>query len=100
MKVLEAPPDGTVLFVDPPYTIGGKRAGMRLYTHNDIDYARLFEQLADVTSDFLMTYDQTPEIEAMVFRHGFHARCVTMKNTYRTRISELTISRHLCLPCK
>ena len=31
-----------VFFIDPPYTAGGKRAGSRLYTHNEVDHARLF----------------------------------------------------------
>jgi DNA adenine methylase len=30
-------------FVDPPYTAGGKKAGKRLYTHNQIDHEYLFQ---------------------------------------------------------
>ena len=29
-------------FVDPPYTAGGKKAGTRLYTHNEVDHQGLF----------------------------------------------------------
>ena len=82
-----------VLFVDPPYTAGGKRAGRRLYSHNEIDHARLFELLAAGRPDFLMTYDRTPEIEALVRKHRFHAVQVVMKNTHHARIPELVISR-------
>ena len=64
MKRLEAVPDETVLFVDPPYNAGGKRAGRRLYAHSEIDHAHLFALLANTKADFLMTYDWTPEIEA------------------------------------
>ena len=81
-----------VMFVDPPYTAGGKRAGKRLYAHNVIDHARLFELLADATCDFLMTYDRAPEIEALVRKHAFHAVQVAMKNTHHARIPELVIS--------
>ena len=81
-----------VIFVDPPYTAGGKRAGKRLYTHNAMDHARLFELLADEACDFLMTYDRAPEIEALVRKHGFHAVQVAMKNTHHARIPELVIS--------
>ena len=42
-------------FVDPPYTAGGKRAGSRLYAHNTVDHAKLFELMAASRADFLMT---------------------------------------------
>lgn len=82
-----------VLFIDPPYTAGGKQAGKRLYTHNEINHTRLFELLADGESDFLMTYDRTPEVEALIRRHGFYAVQVLMKNTHHAQIPELVISR-------
>ena len=78
--------DSCVLFVDPPYTAGGKRAGKRLYAHNEVDHGRLFELLADGKTDFVMTYDRAPEIEALVRKHGFHVVQVEMKNTHHARI--------------
>ena len=84
--------DSCVLFVDPPYTAGGKRAGKRLYAHNEVDHGRLFELLADGKADFVMTYDRAPEIEALVRKHGFHVVQVEMKNTHHARIYELVIS--------
>ena len=84
--------DSCVLFVDPPYTAGGKRAGKRLYTRNEIDHASLFELLADANVDFLATYDMTDEIYALVRKHGFHAVRVAMKNTHHARVWELLIS--------
>ncbi len=84
--------DSCVLFVDPPYTAGGKRAGQRLYAHNAVDHGRLFELLADGKTDFVMTYDRAPEIEALVRKHGFHVVQVEMKNTHHARIYELVIS--------
>ncbi|MCY4068831.1 MAG: hypothetical protein OXE79_06980 [Acidimicrobiaceae bacterium] len=39
--------DGARVFVDPPYTgAGGKRAGARLYAHNEVCHRRIFEALA------------------------------------------------------
>ena len=82
----------TVVFVDPPYTAGGKRAGERLYRYNTLDHARLFALLADSGADFLMTYDQVPEIEILVRKHKFHAVQVTMKNAHHARLPELVIT--------
>lgn len=82
------------VFLDPPYTAGtGKRAGARLYTHAEIDHARLFELLADSSVGFLMTYDCAPEIVDLVRKYGFCAVTVEMKNTHHNRLPELVITR-------
>ncbi len=82
----------TVVFVDPPYTAGGKRAGKRLYAHNEVDHPKLFELLADCGAEFLMTYDRAPEIVSLSEKYGFHAVRVMMKNTHHARIPELIIT--------
>ena len=94
MRLLEkfAGTPGSVVFADPPYTAGGKRAGRRLYTHSEIDHPRLFQLLADAAPEFMLTYDHAPEIAALVRRHRFHAVQVTMKNTHHDRVGELVIS--------
>lgn len=84
---------GTVAFIDPPYTAGGKRAGRRLYSHNQLDHRRLFKILAETPVDFLMTYDRSPEIAELIAEYGFHAVEVVMKNTHHAHISELVITR-------
>ncbi|MXX00479.1 MAG: DNA adenine methylase [Acidimicrobiia bacterium] len=84
--------EGIVLFVDPPYTAGGKRAGKRLYAHNDIDHLRLFQVLAESNADFLMTYDLSYEVVTLVREYGFHAVQVTMKNTHHARVPELVVT--------
>ena len=94
MKLLQALSGvrGSVVFVDPPYTAGGKRAGKRLYACNEMDHSRLFAMLSDSGADFLMTYNRAPEIESLVRKHGFHAVQVLMKNTHHARIPELVIT--------
>ena len=84
---------GTVAFVDPPYTAGGKRAGKRLYTHHAIDHRALFKTLAESGIDFLMTYDRAPETVDLIDEFGFCAVEVMMKNTHHSRLPELVISR-------
>ena len=84
---------GSVVFADPPYTAGGKRAGARLYASHEFDHADLFALLDDAGAEFLMTYDCAPEIVALVARHGFSAVEVAMKNTHHARVHELVITR-------
>ena len=42
----------TVFFVDPPYTAAGKKAGTRLYAHNQLDHEELFQIAGSLKSDF------------------------------------------------
>ncbi len=80
------------LFVDPPYTAGGKRAGKRLYSYHELDHERLFDLLACSRSSFILTYDAAPTIERLVIHHGFHAVQVAMKNAHHARLPELVIT--------
>ena len=80
-----------LFFVDPPYTAGGKRAGSRLYTHNQVDHDRLFTVMAEVRGAVMMTYDDSPEVRALAARHGFRVDEVPMKNTHHAIIRELLI---------
>lgn len=78
-------------FVDPPYTAGGKKAGSRLYTHNEVDHEGLFALMASVKGSVMMTYDDAPEVREMANRHGFRIEPVPMKNTHHNIIYELLI---------
>jgi DNA adenine methylase len=80
-----------MFFVDPPYTAGGKRAGSRLYSHNDVDHEALFGLLASVQGAVMLTYDDAPEVRAMAARHGFHVEAIPMKNTHHAVMRELLI---------
>lgn len=81
--------------VDPPYTAGGKRAGSRLYTHSEIDHEALFHLMETVKGDFLMTYDNNPEVTALADQSGFIYRPIPMKNTHHAQLTELLIGRDL-----
>ena len=82
-----------VIFVDPPYTAAGKGAGRRLYNHNELDHSLLFDRLAETEADFLMTYDQSPEIIDLIRSHCFEVKRVNMKNTHHAQVWELLITR-------
>lgn len=80
-------------FIDPPYTAGnGKRAGRRLYKHNDVDHPALFELVSEAAGLVLMTYDDCPEVLELARKYSFQIERVPMKNTHHDKKYELLIS--------
>ncbi len=84
-----------VYFIDPPYTVAGKKAGSRLYTYSEIDHERLFTIAEKLQGEFLMTYDDISAVREMAALHGFVTEVVAMKNTHNREMTELLISRNL-----
>lgn len=82
---------GAFFFIDPPYTAGGKKAGSRLYNHNEIDHNGLFALMATVKGTVMMTYDDAPEVREMADYYGFRVQPIPMKNTHHAIIYELLI---------
>ncbi len=97
MKILRgyAEYTDTVFFIDPPYTVGGKKAGKRLYTHSELNHEELFEITESLQGDFLMTYDDTDEVRTLAKEHNFDSQVVPMKNTHHTKMHELCIGPNL-----
>lgn len=87
--------DDVVFFIDPPYTVGGKRAGKRLYTHHELDHDLLFKKCAELRGDFIMTYDNADEVKNLVKKYNFEAMPIPMKNTHHAKMTELVIGRNL-----
>lgn len=83
------------LFVDPPYTAAGKKAGKRLYNCHELDHDALFDACAASSNDLLMTYDNDPDIEGMATSRGLEHQEVAMKNTHNARMTELLIGSDL-----
>lgn len=82
------------VFIDPPYTAGGKKSGSRLYTHSVVDHERLF-RLAAGLHDAVMTYDVVPEVYALARCHDFQVKPIAMKNTHHAVMDELLIGKNL-----
>jgi len=84
-------------FIDPPYTAGrnGKRAGKRLYNHNELDHEKLFRLAGSLKGDFLMTYDNDEEVKELARQFGFDTDMIPMKNTHHAEMTELIIGRNL-----
>jgi DNA adenine methylase len=84
-----------VFFIDPPYTAGGKRAGSRLYLHSELDHEELFHLAGKISGDFLLTYDDAPEVRALAQKYGFDSHTIPMKSTHHAEMTELLIGRKL-----
>jgi DNA adenine methylase len=87
--------EDAIYFIDPPYTVGGKKAGKRLYKHHEIDHEHLFKICESLVGDFLMTYDEAEEVKEMARKHRFQMRLIPMKNAHHTTMRELVIGRDL-----
>ncbi len=75
-------------FIDPPYTIAGKR----LYTHFEIDHDALFALTAELKGKFMLTYDDTDEIRGLAKKYNLDFRIIPMKTTHHIQKNEIIIS--------
>lgn len=80
-----------VYFIDPPYN----GAGCRLYRHGEIDNAKLFEVVACLEGDFLMTYNKSTEILELARKYGFQTESIQMNGGSNGGKVELLIGRDL-----
>lgn len=78
----------TYSFIDPPYTVAGKR----LYSHFEIDHDALFALTAQLKGKFLLTYDDTEEIRALADKYKLDFRTIPMKTTHHIKKNEIIIS--------
>jgi DNA adenine methylase len=75
--------------------VGNKRAGSRLYTHSVVDHEELFRIAASCAGDFLMTYEDAPELHDIARYHNFDTHVIPMKNGHHERMTELLVGRDL-----
>ena len=78
----------TYAFIDPPYTVAGKK----LYTHFAIDHDALFALTAQLKGKYMLTYDDTEEIRAYVDKYNLEFRTIPMKTTHHIQKNEIIIS--------
>lgn len=83
------------VFVDPPYTAAGKRAGARLYRHYQLDHNELFSVFTKSKADFLFTYDDNPEVRELANKSKFSSALIAMKNSHHAKMTELIIGKDL-----
>lgn len=80
--------DNTYYFIDPPYTVAGKR----LYTHNEINHELLFEKASKLKCHYLMTYDLCDYVISLANKYGMQYRTIPMQTTHLITKDELLIS--------
>jgi DNA adenine methylase len=75
-------------FIDPPYTVAGKR----LYTHYEIDHDALLALTSQLKGKFMLTYDDTIEIRELANKYNLNYRTIPMKTTHHIQKNEIIIS--------
>ena len=75
-------------FIDPPYTIAGKR----LYTYFDINHERLFKLTSQLKGKYMLTYDDTSEIRQLADKYNLQYRTIPMKTTLHFEKNEIIIT--------
>jgi len=92
---LNAHRNDVAIFIDPPYTAAGKKAGRRLYTHSEIDHEELFRLASQAAGDVLLTYDDADGVRKLAQKYGLETKLIAMKNTHHAEMTELLIGRNL-----
>lgn len=82
-----------VFFIDPPYTIGKKQAGSRLYLESQVDHERLFRTCASVAGATMMTYPEDPDVIRLARKYGYLVNRVPMRSTHHTLHKELVLTK-------
>lgn len=80
--------ENVFFFIDPPYTI----AGRRLYNHYVVDHQRIFKMASKMKGHFLLTYDDTQEVQGWAEKYNLEYRRIPMQTTHLVTKEELLIS--------
>ncbi|MDR2131583.1 MAG: DNA adenine methylase [Odoribacteraceae bacterium] len=75
-------------FIDPPYTVAGKR----LYNYSDVDHERIFALASKLKGKFMLTYDNTEEIRQLANKYHLAYKTIPMKTTHHFKKMEMIIS--------
>ena len=80
--------DNTYFFIDPPYTVAGKR----LYTHNDVNHDELFRRISLMNSHYLVTYDKSDFVISLIEKYSLKWKTIPMTTTHHVMKDEILIS--------
>lgn len=75
-------------FIDPPYTVAGKR----LYSLCDVDHEEIFRRISCLQCHYLVTYDLNDYILSLVKKYNLKWRSIPMQTTHLVTKEEILIS--------
>ena len=78
----------TYFFIDPPYTVAGKR----LYTLCDVDHEEIFKRIAAFKCHYLVTYDKCDYILSLISKYQLKWKSIPMQTTHLVTKEEILIS--------
>lgn len=78
----------TYFFIDPPYTVAGKR----LYTLSDVDHDEILKRVSRLKCHYLVTYDKSDYIMSLIEKYDLQWRSIPMQTTHLVTKEELLIS--------
>lgn len=78
----------TYFFIDPPYTIAGKR----LYTLSDVDHDEILKRVSELKCHYLVTYDKSSYIMSLIEKYNLKWKSIPMQTTHLVTKEELLIS--------
>ena len=80
-----------VFFIDPPYVVGGRQ----LYAQYELDHEHLFELADALSGDFLITYDDDPQVRDLANKYHFEIVTVSVQTAHHKHKAELLLGRDL-----
>lgn len=82
---------GAVAFVDPPYVAQGRGAGVRLYSHYDVDCGELFRVARQFSGPMVITYHRSEIVRREAAAAGIACHTVTMHTAHTVSKRQLIL---------
>jgi len=81
----------TVAFVDPPYVVKGRGAGLRLYRHHNVDCEDLFEIAQGFSGPMVITYHRSEIVWREAIAAGIKCHTVNMHTAHSASKRQLIL---------
>jgi DNA adenine methylase len=81
----------TVAFVDPPYVVNGRGAGLRLYRHHNVDCEKLFEIARSFSGPMVITYHRSEVVWRQATDAGIECHTVNMHTAHTVAKRQLIL---------
>jgi DNA adenine methylase len=75
----------TVAFVDPPYVVNGRGAGLRLYRYCDVNCEDLFKVVRDFAGPMIITYHRSQIVQRQALAAKAECHTVVMRTSHSVK---------------